>query len=77
MTSSLLRLGARRQHGTALDDVHELRQRTHDDVDLEVELPLELLHDALYELLAIREPLRKTTLPLASSVRTSLSPIDS
>ena len=55
----LARVGARREHGTALDDVCELGERAHDDLGMKLGLPLELLRDALHEPFAILEAAAK------------------
>src|SRR6185503_16439312 len=52
-------VGARRKHGAAIDDARELGERAQNYVDLHVEPPLDLLHDAFHEPSAIREAAAK------------------
>ena len=71
MTSSLLGSACGESTGPRSTMSRELGDRAHDDVGMKLELPLELLRDALHEPLAILEAAAKNTLPLCSNVRTS------
>ena len=74
MTSSLLGSACGESTGPRSTMSRELGERAHDDVGMQLELPLELLHDALHEPFAILEAARIARMTLPGRCRTRPAP---